>query len=79
MGRQHPERLEQALSALHVPHDVRVYPGAGHRFMSEATGAGAIFTRIAGMSYRPAEAADAWDRVFEFFGVYLQGEAAASA
>jgi dienelactone hydrolase len=31
------------------------------------------------MSYRPAEAADAWERIFEFFGAYLRGEAAASA
>jgi carboxymethylenebutenolidase len=79
MGTQHPERLERALSDLDVPHDVRVYPDAGHRFMSEATGAGAIFTRIAGMSYRPADAADAWERIFEFFGTYLLGEAAAEA
>jgi carboxymethylenebutenolidase len=79
MRTQHPERLERALSNLEVPHDVRVYPGAGHRFMSEATGAGAIFARITGMSYRPEEAADAWDRIFGFFGAYLQGEAEASA
>ena len=25
---------------LEVPHDVKVYPGSGHRFLSEASGAG---------------------------------------
>lgn len=79
MGTQHPERLERALSALDVPHDVRVYPKAGHRFMSNATGAGATFARIAGMAYRPDDAADAWERIFGFFGAYLNDEAEESA
>ena len=34
MGISHPERLEAALTALGVPHDVKVYPEAGHSFMS---------------------------------------------
>jgi len=79
MGTQHPERLERALSVLDIPHDVRVYPGAGHRFMSQASGAGAIVARIARMSYRPEDAADAWERIFGFFGAYLAGETEASA
>ena len=79
MGTKHPERLERALSVLDIPHDVRVYPGAGHRFMTETTGPGAIFAKIAGMSYRPEDAADAWDRIFGFFGSYLNEEAEASA
>ena len=31
MGVSHPERLEAALTALEVPHDVKVYPAAGPR------------------------------------------------
>src|SRR6266571_3895058 len=34
MGVSHPERLDAALNALGVPHDVKVYPEAGHGFMS---------------------------------------------
>ena len=35
MGIKPPERLAKALTALGVPHDIKVYPGAGHRFMSK--------------------------------------------
>ena len=34
MGSEVPERLEAALTALGVPHDVKLYPAAGHSFMS---------------------------------------------
>jgi carboxymethylenebutenolidase len=71
MGTQHPERLQRALAVLEVPHDVHVYPGSGHRFMTESTGAGAVFARIGRMSYQPEDAADAWQRIYAFFGRYL--------
>jgi len=73
MGTQHPERLQRALAVLEVPHDVHVYPGSGHRFMTESTGAGAVLARISKMSYQPADAADAWQRILAFFGTYLRG------
>jgi carboxymethylenebutenolidase len=75
MGTQHPERLERALAVLEVPHDVEVYPGSGHRFMTQASGVGAVFARIGKMSYQPEDAADAWGRIFTFFGEYLDGQA----
>jgi carboxymethylenebutenolidase len=75
MGTRHPERLERALSVRDVPHDVRIYPEAGHRFMSQASGASATVARIVRMSYRPEDAADAWERIFGFFGDYLGGKA----
>jgi carboxymethylenebutenolidase len=72
MGTGHPERLARALVTLEVPHDVHVYPASGHRFMSEATsGAGAVLARIGKMTYQPEDAADAWRRIFAFFGRYL--------
>jgi carboxymethylenebutenolidase len=71
MGTQHPERLQRALTVLEVPHDVHVYPGAGHRFMTETSGAGAVFAKVTRMSYQPADAADAWQRIFAFFSRYL--------
>jgi carboxymethylenebutenolidase len=75
MGTEHPERLQRALAVLDVPHDVHVYPGAGHRFMTESAGVGAVFARIGRMSYQPEDAADAWQRIFGFFGTYLDGPA----
>jgi carboxymethylenebutenolidase len=71
MGTKHPERLQRALAVLEVPHDVHVYPGSGHRFMTQATGAGAVLAKVSRMSFQPEDAADAWQRIFAFFGTYL--------
>ncbi len=73
MGTEHPERLQRALTVLQVPHDVEVYPGSGHRFMTESRGAGAVLSNLTRMSYQPADAADAWRRIFDFFDRYLAG------
>jgi carboxymethylenebutenolidase len=67
----HPERLDRALTALDVPHDVRVYAGTGRRFMTQRHGADALLARVTRMAYQPADAADAWRRIFTFFGRYL--------
>jgi len=72
MGTEHPERLQRALAVLEVPHDVHVYPGSGHRFMTQSHGAAAALARFARMSYQRADAADAWQRIFTFFGTYLE-------
>ncbi len=74
MGTQHPERLQRALAVLEVPHDVHVYPAAGHRFMTQASGVSAVFARIGRMSCEHADATDAWPRIFAFFGTYLAGQ-----
>jgi carboxymethylenebutenolidase len=71
MGTAHPERLQRALTVLDVPHDVEVYPGSGHRFMTESRGATGALLKIARMSFQPADAADAWRRIFAFFDRYL--------
>jgi carboxymethylenebutenolidase len=76
-GAKPAERLQGALTALGVPHDVRVYPGSGHRFMTESSGAGAVFARFTRMSYQEADAADAWRRIYAFFGEYLGGDQSA--
>ena len=72
-GAKPSERLRGALTALEIPHDVRVYPGSGHRFMTESSGAGAVLARFTRMSYQEADAADAWRRIYAFFGEYLGG------
>jgi carboxymethylenebutenolidase len=71
MGTKHPERLQRALAVLEVPHDVKVYPGSGHRFMTKSTGAFEVLAKVGKMTYQPEDAADAWQRIFGFFETYL--------
>lgn len=73
MGTKHPERLQRALTVLEIPHDVHVYPGSGHRFMTQTSGAAAVFAKIGKMTYQRADAEDAWQRIFAFFGEHLSG------
>src|SRR5208282_348520 len=63
MGAVHPKRLEAALAALGVPHDVKVYPGAGHSFMSRKPALLAPVAVVARMDYKPEAAEDAWQRI----------------
>lgn len=71
MGTKPPERLQRALAVLDIPHDVKIYPGSGHRFMTESSGAKAVLSRMARMSFQKEDAADSWERIFGFFGTYL--------
>jgi carboxymethylenebutenolidase len=72
MGTSHPQRLDAALTALGVPHDVKVYPEAGHSFMSPKPAAAKPLTALARLQYDKAAAEDAWQRIFAFFGTYLK-------
>jgi carboxymethylenebutenolidase len=72
MGVSHPERLKAALTALGVPHDVKVYPEAGHGFMSPRPAVLGPLTALARLKYDQASAEDAWQRIFAFFGTYLK-------
>ena len=71
MGQAHPRRLEAALTALDVPHDVKVYPGAGHGFMSRRPASLAPLAALARLDFKPEAAQDAWRRILAFFGEYL--------
>ena len=71
MGTSHPERLQRALAVLQIPHDVEVYPGSGHRFMTPSSGVGGAVAKLTRMSYQPADAASAWQRIYKFFGEHL--------
>ncbi len=53
------ERLRSTLAAQHVPHDVQVYPGAGHAFFNS------------GRMHHEPSAADSWRRTLEWFGAHL--------
>jgi carboxymethylenebutenolidase len=74
-----PERLSRALVTLEIAHDVKSYPGSGHRFMSQASGVGAVFARVTGMTYQRADAQDSWERIYAFFTRYLAEPSATSA
>jgi len=71
MGTEGPERLQRALAVREIRHDVKVYPNSGHRFMSKASGAAAVFAKMARMSYNQEDAADAWRRIYAFFAETL--------
>lgn len=70
-------RLDAHLSELGVPHDVKVYPDAGHSFMSHPGGSpmsNPILRLVsAPMSpgYHEASATDAWARMLAFFAEHL--------
>jgi carboxymethylenebutenolidase len=72
IGTAHPERLDAALTALGVPHEVKVYPEAGHSFMSPKPAAMAPVTALARLRYDKAAAEDAWQRIFAFFWQHLR-------
>jgi len=73
-------RLEKALTAAGVEHDVKEYPQAGHEFLNDHEGAGdkvpvlfAVLGRLMpGSGYNEAAAHDARRRILAFFGTYLR-------
>jgi carboxymethylenebutenolidase len=71
MGQAHPRRLEAALTALDVPHDVKVYPDAGHGFMSHRPAALAPLAALLRLDFKPEAAQDSWRRILSFFGEHL--------
>ena len=59
-------RLQRALAADGVEHDVRIYPGAKHSFFNDTMRA-----------HDPAAAADAWERTLRFLDRHVAGRPAA--
>ena len=77
MGRSAAPRLEKALAALGVDHDVKVYPGAGHGFINDPDPADAtplliFLAKISGTRYHEPSAQDARRRIADFFGRHLK-------
>lgn len=71
------QRLEQALTAAGVDHDVKEYPDAGHAFLNNHDPAEVPFlfvlmSKISGMGYDEAAARDAKGRIISFFDRYLR-------
>ena len=66
-------RLEKLLTELNVDHDVKIYPDAGHSFMSWNSGIVASIGKISPMKaqYNPEAAEDSWKRIETFFARHL--------
>lgn len=75
LGRGAGERLRVIVEEKQVPHDIKTYPGAGHSFANKLPAQPLI--RIAGFGYDDAATADAWERVFAFFGEHLHPDSVA--
>ncbi len=66
-------RLDRALQAAGVEHDVKEYPQAGHSFLNRFN-AGPLLTpllHVAGVGYNHDAAEDAWRRILEYFAEHL--------
>ncbi|MEZ0381965.1 MULTISPECIES: dienelactone hydrolase family protein [Mycobacteriaceae] len=70
LGRGAPDRLRRVVEQHDIPHDIKTYPGAGHSFANKLPAQPLL--RITGFGYNEAATADAWARVFAFFGEHLQ-------
>jgi carboxymethylenebutenolidase len=74
-GRAMAERLEDHLSALGVPHDVKVYDGAGHSFFSKVEGGWqgwlARLPSPMAVGYEQQAAEDGWGRMLGFFSEHV--------
>ncbi len=71
------DRLEAALVARGIDHDVREYAAAVHSFLNDAEmGPRPLrpVLRAVGMGPEPASAADAWRRIDAFLDAHLRGE-----
>lgn len=65
-------KLEDTLTRLDVPHDVKEYPGATHQFLN--AGKPPWFAeKLMGVRHDPAASADTWARVDAFFTTHLRG------
>jgi len=70
-------RLERALAAARVPHDVKEYPDAGHSFLNNHDPATApallvLLAKLTRSTYHESSALDARRRIIAFFQTYLR-------
>jgi carboxymethylenebutenolidase len=66
--------LREALRTHGVPHDVEVYPAAGHSFLNDKPNGPLAFRPVARLTHagpEPVSAADAWRRIEAFFAEHL--------
>ena len=68
------QRLETALTALGIEHDIKEYPTAGHSFMNRIN-AGPVLgpvTKFVRVNYDHPATEDAWRRILEFFDTHIR-------
>jgi carboxymethylenebutenolidase len=71
--RDAPERLERALAANAIPHDVKEYPGASHSLLNRHHGVPLLLDRVAGTGWHEPSARDALARIDAFFDRHVAG------
>jgi carboxymethylenebutenolidase len=64
-------RLDGALAANGIDHDVKEYPGVGHSFMNDH-GSLMVLLKVMGIGYDANASEDAWRRILDFFGRHLR-------
>lgn len=74
--RKAPAQLRQALTVNAVPHDVTVYPDAGHSFLNDHDPAdvptwAVVLGKLSASEYHEASAVDARRRIVDFFRTHL--------
>jgi carboxymethylenebutenolidase len=77
LGGRAGRRLGKLLTEFEVPHDVKIYPGAGHGFMNnhdpgDQTLMLRFLARISGTAYDEAATRDSRERIVDFFNRYLK-------
>jgi acetyl esterase/lipase len=66
------QRLERALTANGIEHDVKEYPDAGHSFLNDHRDLMFRMLRVAGIGYHEPSAQDARHRIVSFFDTHLK-------
>ena len=75
--REAPDRLERALTTNSVPHDIKVYPDAGHAFLNEPDPTevprwALVAGKLSVSGYHEPSADDARRRILAFFDAHLR-------
>jgi carboxymethylenebutenolidase len=73
------ERLDRALTANGVEHDVKEYPGAGHAFLNDHRDPLSGIMKVVHIGYHEPSAKDARQRIASFFNEHLRRQASAGA
>ncbi len=73
------DRLERALTANGIEHDIKQYPGAGHAFLNDHRDPLSKAMRIINIGYHEPSTKDARKRIVSFFNDHLKSQASASA
>ena len=68
------ERLERALTANGVEHDIKEYPGAGHAFLNDHHDPVSRMMKIVRIGYHQLSADDARRRIVSFFDDHLSAQ-----